>query len=252
MAVARDPYLVDIDHGMTVELARAFNIKPEQARSVISQITPEFSWALEELSLSRGGLADLLDALGRHINKAQGNGSTQPDGLDSPAVQKEGNDLLAQMFNSKYKSRVLASRVSARAGLETDLVKKMLPAIAKLFLDGLGKKTRSSFGNLTESVAADDKFSGQKPLSVPGDDIPGLGEKASNPYGDLSDILRRGGGSSNGAPTGGYLWSIIREVLGAALGFQGRGLLGWIIRLIIYRWGWQFLQALIRSLFMGR
>lgn len=252
MAVAHNPYRVDTNYDMVVELARAFNIKPQQAKAVINQVMPEFSWALEELSLSRGGLADLLDALGRRMNRTFDKGSSQLDGLDSPKMRKEGNNLLAQMFDSKYKSRVLASRVGSRTGLQTDLIKKMLPAIANLFLDGLSSKTADSFGKLTQSVGLHDKFSGQEALPVPGDNIPGLGQKASSPYGDLTDILRRGGGPRDGAPGGGYLWSIVRDMLGSALGFQNRGIIGWIIRLILYRWGWRILQALFQSFFARR
>ena len=89
------------------------------------------------------------------------------------------------------------------------------------------------------------------------------------PYDDLSDILRRGGfgnggqgdGSSRGGGTvnlpgggnadGGVLWSIVRELIGAVLGFQSRGIVGWIIRVIVLRYGWQFVVSILRRLLLG-
>ena len=70
--------------------------------------------------------------------------------------------------------------------------------------------------------------------------------RGNNPYGDLSDILRRGGQApSNAAPGVGGLWSIVRNVLGGALGFRNRGILGWIVQFVVMRWGWKLLQRLI-------
>ncbi|MEZ5842142.1 MAG: DUF937 domain-containing protein [Hyphomicrobiaceae bacterium] len=94
--------------------------------------------------------------------------------------------------------------------------------------------------------------------------------EARNPYDDLSDILRRGGfggdrptGGSRGggttvnvpgggAASGGVLWSIVREVIGAVLGFRSRGIVGWIIRAVVLRYGWQIAQAVFRRLVLGR
>lgn len=74
------------------------------------------------------------------------------------------------------------------------------------------------------------------------------GPRGDNPYGDLSDILRRGGRMP--APAGetfgaGGLWSIVRQVLGGALGFGKRGIVGWIIQFIVVRWGWKLLQRIL-------
>lgn len=72
--------------------------------------------------------------------------------------------------------------------------------------------------------------------------LPGPG--GTNPYGDLSDILRRGG-STTGEAGGGGLWRIVRGLLGSALGFGGRGIFGWLVQLIVMRWGWRFLQRIL-------
>ncbi len=88
-------------------------------------------------------------------------------------------------------------------------------------------------------------FGGQSPLPIPGG-IPGRGSGgggAGNPYDDLSDVIRRGGqsipgsGPGSGPGAGGGLASVIRTILGALLGFQSRGVLSWILRYVVLRYG---------------
>jgi hypothetical protein len=122
----------------------------------------------------------------------------------------------------------------------------------------------------------------QRPLPVPGDDVPGMGRHQDNPYGDLTDILRRGGfrlpggfripggqpggtarPSANPRPSGlpdaesadaggGLLSNIIRNILGSVLG-GGRaggsgsgGIVSWVIRLILLRYGSKILRGILR------
>jgi hypothetical protein len=118
----------------------------------------------------------------------------------------------------------------------------------------------------------------QSPLPIPGDDVPGMGRHEDNPYGDLSDILRRGGfrlpggarvpggqqqprggearpspreypdqGSAGGG--GDLLGNIIRNVLGSVLGGgRGGGIISWIIRFVILRYAAKFLPAILRRI----
>jgi hypothetical protein len=67
------------------------------------------------------------------------------------------------------------------------------------------------------------------------------GSQGSSPYGDLSDILKQGGRGS------GILSRIVREVIGGLLGFRSSGIMGWIIRLIVMRWGWSIVKLVLRS-----
>jgi hypothetical protein len=48
-----------------------------------------------------------------------------------------------------------------------------------------------------------------------------------------------------GNASGGGLWSVVRRVIGSALGFGNRGILGWLVRLIVMRWGWRLLQRVL-------
>ena len=89
----------------------------------------------------------------------------------------------------------------------------------------------------------DGSFGGGSPLPIPGDRIPGINAPA-NDYGNLPDVVRRGGQSVDGNPLG----TSIRDILGSVLGFQSKGFIGWAIRLLVLRWGWGFLRRIV----MGR
>jgi len=45
---------------------------------------------------------------------------------------------------------------------------------------------------------------------------------------------------------------MLATCLGGVLGFQSKGIIGWIVRLILVRWGWGFLQSILRRIFLGR
>ena len=70
-----------------------------------------------------------------------------------------------------------------------------------------------------------------------------------SPFDDISDILRRGAGPKvDGQP----LQRSVRDLLGGILGFSSRGVIGWIIRLIVVRFGWGLLKRLLGRAIGGR
>ena len=80
-----------------------------------------------------------------------------------------------------------------------------------------------------------------------GSPLPLPGGNANNRYGDLSDILRRGA-KVGGEPAGG----LVRGILGGLLGFGGRGVIGWFVRLIVMRFGWGLLKRVLGRAVTGR
>jgi hypothetical protein len=88
---------------------------------------------------------------------------------------------------------------------------------------------------------------GGGPLSLP--DIKNFDTSRNNPYGNIADSIRRGtipGGA--GAATGG-----IRDILGSLLGFgSSKGWMGWIIKFIVLRYGWTILRSVLGAALGGR
>ena len=92
---------------------------------------------------------------------------------------------------------------------------------------------------------------GGAPLPIPGDSGPtGGGWTGNNPYGDIGDIVR-GGGTS-----GGLLATILRSIFGSIIGrsanpagrSSGGGWIGWLIKLLVMRYGWRIVTGLFRGM----
>lgn len=81
-----------------------------------------------------------LDGLGGLLGKL-GGGSLLDDVLSpQPTNVSRGNDVLGQIFGSKDVSRTVAQSVSAKTGLDTSVLKKMLPMLAMLVAGYMAKQ----------------------------------------------------------------------------------------------------------------
>lgn len=242
-------------------LAKAFDIDRAEVEAVITSVVPEISRRLERQTLSRGGLADVVSLLG--------SAQSAPARIGSPEGEAQGNALLAQVLGSKDASRALAARAAASSGLGETLIKAMLPFIISMIMNALSRKASGGLGDILSKLPQAGGSASQAPAQPPppaprpapaptagSSPLPGpegmeLPSSGSNPYGDLSDIIRRGGGGG-GAGGGGSLWSVVRGILGGILGFQSRGIVGWLFRLIVMRWGWQLLTRVLGRVLTGR
>jgi hypothetical protein len=302
-----------------VELARAFGTDANATRDALATVMDEISRRMEQLTLSRGGLADLVRALGDSHHEAY---LKDPRLIGSPAMENDGRAILDHVFWTKDRSRGVAARAARDSALPAATIEKMLPSMAALAMGELTRAAAGPFDDIlrripglgdaldqmrqqgrggaparpdrsrevitprdtqdtppTEFGTPNERMPGggskqipeQRPLPVPGDDT-FTQDRAGSRYDDLSDILRRGGfkfprgndggerdpqdlpdsaGRGSGEAAGGTLYNIIRAVLGALLGFQSRGLIGWLVRLIVLRWGWGFVQRIVGRI-LGR
>lgn len=257
-------------------LATAFDVEPQQAEAVMASVVPELAHAIERNTLSRSGLADLVAALGSGRHEGYLN---DPNVAANPSIVTEGNAILGHVVGSKDRSRALAATAASRSGLSETLIKAMLPTIAAMAMGALAKGAKGGLGDILARLpgitggakrsgglqppqglptTGGGDMAGQSPLPLPGEIRPdrgsgsggaGTSAPADNPYGDLSDILRKGAG---GVAGGGLLWGLVRGVLGVLLGFRSRGILGWILRVVVARWGWSLLRALFGRGLGGR
>lgn len=280
-------------------LARQFDIEPEEAEAAIGALLPRLTDRMERNTLSRGGLADLVSMLGAGDRSRY---LEDPNVLGAPELVADGNRILEMTLGSKDTSRKVAARAARETGLSDTLLRQLLPVVAAVTMSGLAKGAGGALGEVMKQLGgsplplpgearsggstgdyaprtAPSRPSlpqGKSPLPIPGDDLPGLGRRSGggyNPLDDLSDILRRGGrgggielprtqrpridipdggGTRIEIPTGGGLWGIIRSILGSVLGFESKGFLGWLIRLIVLKWGVGFLKRILTRMLRGR
>lgn len=262
--------------GAAVEnIAASIGARPEQVEQALTVILPQLTRTLERNTLSRGGLADLVQAVGDGHHEAY---LQNPELLGSDAMRSDGEAILAHVLGSEEAGRSLAYRAAATTGLSEAIIAKLLPIIAAMLMGGLAKASKGALGDVLSKIpglggsapaggaapprpaarpvsrrpdtapAGGGIGAGDSPLPIPGDTIPGIG-RGENPYGDLSDVIRKGG---NSVPGGGSVGGIVRDILGGLLGFQSKGIVGWIIRLVVMRWGWGIVQSILRRMLMGR
>lgn len=280
-------------------MARAFNLSPEQAEAAVKAVLPELARGIERNTLSRGGVADLVEALG---NGQRARTIENPVMFGDQRVRDDGNDILKHILGpDKDSSRAAAQRASLSSGLGDRLIKMLLPYIAQMLMGALAKKTQGGLGDIlskipglpgntaggsggmtfpqpqlprqqprsptpmsppsprtintplggSPSAGGRGGFDDQQTLPIP-TNFPSDTGSGQNPYGDLSDIIRRGRGP--GATVGGNpIWDIIRNTLGGALGFSTKGgVIGWVFRAIILRYGWTILRTILGGLFGRR
>jgi len=117
--------------------AKNFDLDDAQAKDAISDLANSLSVGLGQNTRSKGGLNDLFDALER------GNHSRyldNPDLLGRKETSQDGNDILGHIFGNKEVSRHVAKKTAQKTGLDSSLLKKMLPIVASMVMAALSKK----------------------------------------------------------------------------------------------------------------
>lgn len=267
-------------------LADALGTDPEQTRAAMAVMIDALTQRLERNTLSRGGLAGVVRAIGDPRRKAY---LGDPSLVGSDALRDDGNGILGHVLGDKAASRALAARAARASGLPAAATEAMLPNVAAMMMGEVSRAAQGPFDDLLRHIPglddalkemngrrAEGGFGGgaasepspsprrgmpqQQPLPLPGE-MPSAGRGSR--YDDLGDVLERGGFKlpkerggldlPGNLPSGGggSLDGIIRALLAALLGFQSRGIIGWIVRLIVMRWGWGFLQRILGQV-LGR
>jgi hypothetical protein len=190
------------------DLVTAFSVTPAKAEAVLRVVASELAWHLERNTLSRAGLADLVEVLGRR-DHAKG-----LEGGDA-GVRVEGNAILGRILGSKGGGRALAAHAARRAGLPGETVQAMLPTLAATIMAGIGERASGGLGEV---------------LRV----MPPLGRwSLGTPHADLADILRRGCGAGPYGPR--KLRRAVRRALAQAAGFRPGGAAHWYVRFMVVR-----------------
>ena len=165
------------------QLARQFGLEPEQATSAVAALMPAIAAGMQRNMASETGLSGLVAALsgGRHTKYLE-----EPNSLADPSTTADGNGILGHLLGSKDVSRQVAAEASQQTGIDTGVLKKMLPLVAALAMAGMARQAKPTAGD---------------PRSA----APGLAS--------MLGPLLGGGGSNMGSVAG---------ILGGLLGSRGR------------------------------
>ncbi len=292
-------------------LARTFGLTEEQVAAVMDAALPALVNGIERNTLSRGGLADIVKALGAGHHEQI---LERPDVYTDPRVQQDGRSILGHILGSESHARGVAVQAAKATGVSESIIEMLLPILAQMLMGALSKWLKGGLGDITSRLPggpsreptgnqgqtfpmpplpqsrrfpeageprqpggmgpgldlprADMPTGGYPMPPIPGGQVPESWPRqqgspdnpssgfplplpqeqpANNPYGDLSDILRRGGNVG-----GGNLGGTIRDMLGGALGFKNKGVISWLIRLLVMRFGWSILKRVLGRAFAGR
>jgi len=123
------------------QIASGFQLDEGQARSAMGALMPALTRGISREAHSPEGLNDLVGALGRGNHRQY---IDNPEVLGQEAAVVEGNGILGHLFGSKEVSRQVASRAAEDSGIDSSILKQMLPVLASA---AMGAMSKSGFGD---------------------------------------------------------------------------------------------------------
>lgn len=139
-----------------------------------------------------------LDGLGGILGSLGGGGLFDSVVSSDPTPVDQGNDVLGQIFGSKDVSRSVAGHASEQTGIDSSLLKKMLPILAMLVAGYLAKQgggeggasDGGGLGGILGSVLGGGQSAGSGGLGgVLGSVLGGGGQKSGGGLGGLGSLL---------------------------------------------------------------
>ncbi|MGB0907929.1 MAG: DUF937 domain-containing protein, partial [Maricaulaceae bacterium] len=126
--------------GAMQHAAQQTGIAPDQAQNAVAALLPAISSALKQNTQTPQGLGGLMQALqgGNHAQYLD-----NPQSLGQASSVADGNAILGHLFGSKDVSRAVAGHAAEQTGIDSDLLKKMLPLVATMAMGSLSKQTQA-------------------------------------------------------------------------------------------------------------
>ncbi len=123
----------------TQNLGNQFGLDQQQTNSALESLLPSFSSGIKKNVSQPQGLEALLGALqkGNHAQQLD-----DPSHFQRPEAIDDGNNILGHIFGSKDVSRNVAQRASQKSGVDSGILKQMLPLIASMVMGSMGKQTQ--------------------------------------------------------------------------------------------------------------
>lgn len=174
------------------ELAVINGVSREQVQNIAEQAARWLALQLQRMTLSRGGLADVVAALDVTREQRQDAGSSQ---------------LTSLVVGSSHAAGMLAARFACRAGITIEQAEALLPAVIDAQLLAIAERARPELGELFARMPVRFEHS--------------LGSM----HADIADTVRRG--AAAGPFSRAKLRRRVRAGVAEAAGFAQRGAVGW-------------------------
>ena len=123
--------------GQAVEnLAKQFNVTPDQADAAVKALLPALSTAFLQRTAEPAAFGSILGALGDQQHAAA---FADAAAAQSSATAQKGAETLQQLFGSPETNAAIAQHAASLAGLPPAVIQQMAPVIASMVLGGLSK-----------------------------------------------------------------------------------------------------------------
>jgi hypothetical protein len=124
-------------------MARELGISESQAASGAAALAPAILGGFKKQAQAQPAG---LEGLGGLLSQLGGGGLLDDVLAPKPTDVNRGNEVLGQIFGSKEVSRTVAQNASAQSGLDTSVLKKMLPMLAMLVAGYMAKQRGAGAG----------------------------------------------------------------------------------------------------------
>lgn len=130
------------------QVSQKTGLSQDQTSMAIKALLPAIAAGLQRNVGQPGGLQSLLGALenGNHDRYLD-----KPETLAQPDAIMDGNAILGHLLGSKDTSRAVASQASQKTGIDSQLLKMILPMIATMAMGSLSKQTKEP--NMLQALA---------------------------------------------------------------------------------------------------
>ncbi|MBL1431504.1 MAG: DUF937 domain-containing protein [Robiginitomaculum sp.] len=119
-------------------LGKQFGLNGSSSEMAVKALLPAISSGFKRNTAQPEGISALLGALqkGNHQQYID-----NADQLSRPETSADGNVILGKVLGAKSVSREVANRAAQQTGIDSGILKKMLPVLAAMAMGSLGKQT---------------------------------------------------------------------------------------------------------------
>lgn len=117
-------------------MASELGVSPDTAKAGAEALLPAILGGFKKQAQGSGG----VEGLGGLLGQLGGGGLLDAVLNSQPTPVDQGNDVLGQIFGSKDVSRTVAGHAAEQTGLDSGLLKKMLPILAMLVAGYMAKQ----------------------------------------------------------------------------------------------------------------
>ena len=147
--------------GTLDQIAQQLGIDKDLARQGMAQLAPSIARGMQRNADSGGSLTDLIGMLGG----AQ-RGQAAPAGVGGA-----GNDILGQIFGNKDVSRNVAGHAAEQTGIDSSLLRRMLPLIASAVVMLISRRMSQGGGTTPTGMPGTGTGAGAAPQGGSGIDM---------------------------------------------------------------------------------